>query len=99
MSWLAVLRLALQALARNKMRSLLTMLGVIIGVGAVICSVAGGEGAAGQIQQQIANLGDNMVWVEAGGRSVNGVRTGAKGTKTLVLADAKAIQQQIPRIT
>ena len=95
MSLLAVLRLALQALARNKMRSVLTMLGVIIGVGAVICSVAVGEGASGQIQQQIANLGDNMVWIEAGGRSVNGVRTGSKGTKTLVLGDANAIEQQI----
>jgi putative ABC transport system permease protein len=99
MSLTAVFRLALQALARNKMRSALTMLGVIIGVGAVICSVAVGEGASGQIQQQIANLGDNMVWIEAGGRSVNGVRTGSKGTKTLVLADAKAIEQQIRLVT
>jgi putative ABC transport system permease protein len=98
MSLLAVLRLALQALARNKMRSVLTMLGVIIGVGAVICSVAVGEGASKQIQQQIANLGDNMVWIEAGSRSVNGVYTGAKGTKTLVLADARAIQQQVPLV-
>src|SRR5690349_6852033 len=99
MSLVAVFRLALQALARNKMRSVLTMLGVIIGVGAVICSVAVGQGAAGQIQQQIANLGDNMVWIEAGGRSVNGVRTGSKGTKTLVLGDAKAIEQQIRLVT
>lgn len=98
MSLVAVFRLALQALARNTMRSVLTMLGVIIGVGAVICSVAVGEGASTQIRQQIANLGDNMVWIEAGSRSVNGVYTGAKGTKTLVLADAKAIQQQIPLV-
>jgi putative ABC transport system permease protein len=95
---MAVIRLALQALARNKMRSVLTMLGVIIGVGAVICSVAVGQGASNQIQQQIANLGDNMVWIEAGSRSVNGVYTGAKGTKTLVLADAKAIEQQVPLV-
>src|SRR5262252_6094292 len=95
MAFVAVFRLALQALARNKMRSVLTMLGVIIGVGAVICSVAVGQGASNQIQQQIANLGDNMVWIEAGSRSVNGVYTGAKGTKTLVLADAKAIEQQV----
>jgi putative ABC transport system permease protein len=98
MSLLAVFRLALQALARNKMRSVLTMLGVIIGVGAVICSVAVGQGASNQIQQQISNLGDNMVWIEAGSRSVNGVYTGAKGTKTLVLADARAIQQQVPLV-
>jgi putative ABC transport system permease protein len=80
------------------MRSVLTMLGVIIGVGAVICSVAVGQGASNQIQQQISNLGDNMVWIEAGSRSVNGVYTGAKGTKTLVLADARAIQQQVPLV-
>jgi putative ABC transport system permease protein len=99
MSFLSILRIATVALARNKMRSTLTMLGIIIGVGAVIASVAVGTGASYQIQQQIANLGDNMVWVEAGGRSVNGVRTGTKGTKTLVLADSKAIQQQIPMVT
>jgi putative ABC transport system permease protein len=99
MGLIAILRVAILALARNKMRSVLTMLGIIIGVAAVICSVAVGAGASNQIQQQISNLGDNMIWVEAGGRSVNGVRTGTKGTKTLVLADAKAIQQQIAGVT
>jgi putative ABC transport system permease protein len=98
MGLMAILRVASVALARNRMRSILTMLGIIIGVAAVICSVAVGTGASNQIQKQIANLGDNMIWVEAGGRSVNGVRTGSKGTKTLVLADAKAIQQQIPMV-
>jgi putative ABC transport system permease protein len=99
MGLISILRVAMLALARNKMRSVLTMLGIIIGVAAVICSVGVGTGASNQIQQQIANLGDNMVWVEAGGRSVNGVRTGSKGTKTLVLADSKAIQQHIPGVT
>ena len=99
MGLIAILRVATVALARNKMRSVLTMLGIIIGVGAVICSVAVGTGASNQIQRQIANLGDNMIWVEAGGRSVNGVRTGTMGTKTLVLSDAKAIPQQIPGVT
>ena len=99
MGLISILRVAILALARNKMRSVLTMLGIIIGVAAVICSVAVGTGASNQIQQQISNLGDNMIWVEAGGRSVNGVRTGTKGTKTLVLTDAKAIQQQIAGVT
>ncbi|HEV2178298.1 MAG TPA: ABC transporter permease [Terriglobia bacterium] len=90
-----IVRLAMQALGRNKMRSALTMLGMIIGVGAVICSVAVGEGAANQVQEQINNLGDNMVWVEAGGRQVNGVRSGQQGTKTLTAADAKAIADQV----
>jgi putative ABC transport system permease protein len=99
MGLIAILRVATLALARNKMRSLLTMLGIIIGVAAVICSVAVGTGASYQIQQQIASLGDNMIWVEAGGRSVNGVRTGTKGTKTLVLGDAKAIEQHVSGVT
>jgi putative ABC transport system permease protein len=98
MDLMSVLRLAMRALARNKMRSILTMLGIIIGVGAVIASVAVGEGASEQIQQQISNLGDNMVWVEAGGRAVNGVRTGSRGTKTLVMGDVKAMQQQVPLV-
>ena len=98
MDMINVLRLAMRALARNKMRSILTMLGIIIGVGAVIASVAVGEGASEQIQQQISNLGDNMIWVEAGGRAVNGVRTGSRGTKTLVTGDVKAIQQQVPLV-
>jgi len=98
MDLINILRLAMRALARNKMRSLLTMLGIIIGVGAVIASVAVGEGASEQIQQQISNLGDNMVWIEAGGRAVNGVRTGSRGTKTLIMGDVKAIQQQIPLV-
>src|SRR6266568_382464 len=98
MDFMSILRLAMRALARNKMRSILTMLGIIIGVGAVIASVAVGEGASEQIQQQISSLGDNMVWIEARGRSVNGVSTGTRGTRTLVLADAKAIEQETPLV-
>jgi putative ABC transport system permease protein len=98
MDFREVVRLALRALARNKMRSILTMLGIIIGVGAVICSVAVGEGASSQIQEQIRNLGDNMIWIEAGGRQVNGVRTGVRGTKSLTLGDAKAVEQQVPLV-
>lgn len=93
-----LLRVAMRALARNKMRSLLTMLGIIIGVGAVICSVAIGEGASNRIQEQIQSIGDNMVWIEAGGRQVNGLRTGTRGTKTLTLGDWMAIRQQVPLV-
>jgi putative ABC transport system permease protein len=98
MEWMATLRVALRALERNKMRTALTMLGIVIGVGAVICAVAIGEGASQEVQEQIANLGDNMIWIEAGGRNVNGVRSGARGTKTLTVGDARAIQQQIPLV-
>ncbi|MBZ5564300.1 MAG: ABC transporter permease [Acidobacteriia bacterium] len=93
-----LLRVALRALGRNKMRSALTMLGIMIGVGAVICTVAIGQGASLQIQEQIRNIGDNMIWIEAGGRNVNGVRTGTRGTKTLTLGDARAIQAQVPLV-
>ncbi len=92
----AVVRVALRALARNKMRTALTMLGIIIGVGAVICTVAIGEGASNQVQEQLRNLGDNIVFVSAGSVNQHGVHMGSTATKTLKLSDARAIQQQIP---
>ncbi|HEV2492106.1 MAG TPA: ABC transporter permease [Terriglobia bacterium] len=95
MGFRETLRVALRALERNKMRSLLTMLGIVIGVGAVICSVAVGEGASNRVQEQIRSIGDNMVWIEAGGRNVNGLRTGVRGTKSLTVGDEKAIEQQV----
>jgi putative ABC transport system permease protein len=91
----SILRVSLAALARNKMRTALTMLGIMIGIGAVICTIAIGEGGSQQIQAQLDNLGDNLVWIEAGGRNVNGVRTGNGATKTLLLDDATAIQQSV----
>ncbi len=86
------------ALFRNKLRSLLTVLGITIGIAAVICVVAIGKAGQVQVEQQLKNLGDNFVWIEAGGRAVNGVRTGSHGTKSLTLADAAAIRNQIPLI-
>ncbi len=94
----ATIRIALTTLGRNKLRSALTMLGITIGIGAVICTVAIGEGGSNQIRQQMLMLGDNFVWAEAGGRNVNGVRTGTGATKTLTLADMKAILQTVPLI-
>ncbi len=90
-----VVRIALRALARHKLRSALTVLGVSIGVGAFIGSVAVGEGAARQIQDQVRSLGDNMIWIEAGGRNVSGVRTGTHGTRSLTQGDARAIEEQV----
>lgn len=86
-------------MGRNKMRTALTMLGVIIGVAAVICTVAIGEGASERIQTEISNMGSNMVWIEAGGRNVQGARTGNGATKTLTLGDAAAIAEQIPVVS
>ena len=94
----AVIQIALRTLARNKLRSGLTMLGISIGVGALICSVAVGQGASSQVDEQVSSLGDNMIWIEAGGRNVNGVRSGTYGTKSLTVEDARAIQQQIPLV-
>jgi putative ABC transport system permease protein len=90
--------MALRSLARNKLRTALTMLGVIIGVGAVICTVAIGGGASESIKAAIADMGSNMVWIEAGGANRSGVRTGNGTTKTLTLDDANAIEDQIPLV-
>jgi putative ABC transport system permease protein len=94
-----VVGVALDALRENKMRSLLTALGIIIGVGAVISTVAIGEGAGEQVQQQIQNLGDNIVFIAAGSVNTAGVRMGSQATKTLTLADAQAIQQQVSTLS
>ena len=98
MNYGALFRSALVALLRNKMRSILTVLGITIGIAAVICVVAIGKAGQARVQQQLNNLGDNFVWIEAGGRAVNGVRTGTHDTKTLVMADAVAIKNQISLI-
>ena len=98
MDLLLQVRQALRTLGRNKLRSLLTILGITIGIAAVICVVSIGNAASRQYEQQLSALGDNFVWVEAGGRTVNGLRTGSNSTKTLVLADAQAILAEVPFI-
>ena len=98
MDYAALLRSALIALLRNKMRSLLTVMGITIGIAAVICVVAIGKAGQSRVEQQMNNLGDNLVQVEAGGRAVNGVKTGTHATKTLTVADAVAIKNQISLI-
>ena len=91
-------RMAFLALRRNKLRTALTMLGILIGIGAVICTVAIGEGGSSLIHDQLVGLGTNLVWIEAGGRNINGVRTGNAETKSLTVDDARAIQEAIPQI-
>src|SRR5436305_14005772 len=98
MNLLMIPRLALKALAQNVMRTSLTMLGIIIGVGAVICVVAIGEGAQASVERAIANIGANMIWVEAGGVNRAGVRTGASGRKKLTPADFEAIKEHMPPV-
>jgi len=94
-----VVRVALRALARNKLRTILTMLGIIIGVGAVICTVAIGQGASQQVQQQIQSLGTNVIMVFAGSVNTSGVRMGSGATKTFTADDAQAILQHVPGVT
>jgi putative ABC transport system permease protein len=92
-------QIAFRTLGRNKMRTTLTMLGIMIGIGAVICTVAIGQGGQQMVQQQFASIGSNMIWVQAGGRNVNGVRTGNGATKTFTAEDAKQIRAVVPHIT
>jgi len=99
MNVLMIPKLALKALAQNKLRTGLTMLGIVIGVGAVICVVAIGEGAQASVERAITNIGANMIWVEAGGVNRGGVRTGIGGTKTLTLEDYEAIRERIHLVT
>ena len=92
-------RIALRALGRNKLRSFLTMLGIIIGVGAVIAMVAIGEGAKALVRQQIASLGTNLLVILPGTVTLGGARTGFGGRQSLTDLDAKAIMAQIPIVS
>ena len=92
MSFLMVLRVAFKALARNKMRTALTMLGMIIGVGAVITMVALGTGAQSSIESQIQSAGTNMIMVSAGNFMQGGVRMGQGNASSLTPEDALAIR-------
>ena len=87
----ATLRLALQALARNKARSLLTMLGIVIGVAAVIVTVAIGAGARVSVANSISSLGSNLIVVQPGSVTTSGARSGFGGASTLTPADGMAI--------
>jgi putative ABC transport system permease protein len=96
---LMAFRIALRALARNKLRSFLTMLGIIIGVGAVITMVAIGEGAKALVRQQIASLGTNLLVILPGTMTLGGARTGSGGRQSLSDSDARAIMNEIPVVT
>ncbi|HXZ28167.1 MAG TPA: ABC transporter permease [Terriglobales bacterium] len=95
---MSILRIAMRALARNKMRSVLTMLGIIIGVGAVIAMVGVGQGAKERAQQQIAAMGSNLLFVGSGTVNRGGMRMGWGATKTLVVDDMKAILRECPAV-
>ncbi|HLP08843.1 MAG TPA: ABC transporter permease [Opitutaceae bacterium] len=89
-------KIALRALRRNKMRSLLTALGLIIGVGAVIATVSIGDGAKSQVEAQVASLGQNVVTVFPGNFTQGGMRSGWGGASSLTIEDAEAIAREVP---
>ena len=93
------IRIALRALKVNRMRSALTMLGIIIGVAAVIAMVGVGSGATARIQQQIQSIGSNLIIVLPGSISSNGVRLGSGAVASLTQDDAKAIAAECPSVS
>ncbi|MGA9768002.1 MAG: ABC transporter permease [Blastocatellia bacterium] len=99
MNLIATFKLALTALSRNKMRSILTMLGIIIGVGAVIAMVGIGQGASASIQSQISQLGNNMLYVSAGSANTGGMRGGSGTGTTLTVEDIEAIEREVPSVS
>ncbi|MBI4797573.1 MAG: ABC transporter permease [Desulfarculus sp.] len=92
------LKIALRALAVNKMRSFLTMLGIIIGIGAVIVMIAIGAGASKVIADQIASMGSNLLLVVPGSSTAGGLRSGAGTVPTITYDDVKAIQTECPAV-
>ncbi len=84
-----------RAVARHTTRSALTIFGIAVGIAAVVWVVAVGAAGSARANAQLQKLGDNLVWVEAGARNVNGARTGNLGAKTLTVGDAEAIANEI----
>lgn len=98
MNFLAAFRIALRALTANALRSILTMLGIIIGVAAVITMIAVGRGATERVQEQMKGLGSNIMLVLPGGRTASGVRLGAQSGQGLTEEDAQAIAREVMEV-
>ncbi len=98
MSLWMILKIAVKSLSRNKIRSFLTMLGIIIGVGSVIAMVSLGKGAQRQVQEEIAALGTNTLWVRAGSRHAWGIHSGTGTENSLTAGDFEAIQRECPTV-
>jgi putative ABC transport system permease protein len=91
-------REAMRSLFRHKLRSGLTTLGITIGIAAVVLVIAIGQAGKERAEDALQQLGDNLVWVEAGSRNSAGVRTGSHGTTSLTIEDAQAIRREMPLI-
>lgn len=92
-------REAARALTRQTLRSALTAIGITVGIAAVVLVVAIGQAGKAKAEAALQQLGDNLVWVEAGGRNIAGVRTGSHGTTSLTIDDAEAIARDVPMLT
>ena len=86
------------ALGRNRLRTALTTLSISIGIAAVMSTLALGAGSAAQIEQQIANIGEDFIWIEAGSVNVGGLRSGSRGARTLTADDADAIEETVAQV-
>jgi putative ABC transport system permease protein len=98
MNFFMILKVALRAIARNKTRSLLTALGIIVGIAAVIAVVAIGQGASTMMMTQINSMGNNLIMVFPGSRSQGGVHSGSGGSQTLSAEDGEAIARDLQHL-
>jgi putative ABC transport system permease protein len=87
---------AMKSLRRNLIRTILTVLGLVVGIAAFICVVGVGKAGSAKVEHELQKLGDNMIWIEAGSRATNGVRFGTRETKSLTVEDSRAIFAEIP---
>ena len=94
----ASVRLAFASLLRNRLRTILTVLGIGIGISAVICTAALGAASTARVENQIDALGEDFLWIRAGSLNMGGFRTGAGGARTLTAQDAAALVDQVPEI-
>src|SRR5258708_25646457 len=101
MNLIMIIRVAFGAFVRKKMRAALTMLGIIIGVSAVIAMLSIGEGASASVQAQMDSIGTNLLFISAGAQNVGGVRsgTGDSGTNTLTVEDLDAVKLEVPSVS
>ena len=86
----------MKSLRRNRIRTVLTILSLVVGIAAFICVVGVGKAGSAKVEEQLQKLGDNMIWIEAGSRSTNGVRFGTRETNSLTVEDARTIFAEIP---
>ncbi|MFM1990990.1 MAG: hypothetical protein RJA99_3947 [Pseudomonadota bacterium] len=98
MDLLSTLRIALRALRTNTLRSALTMLGIVIGVGAVIAMIGVGKGAQTRVEEQVRSLGSNVMVLWPSSTNTGGVRSGSGGVQTMTEDDAKAIPVEVPEV-